>query len=131
MSEISAAIKQLCEEKSLDYKSVIAAVELALAAAYRKDYGERNQNIMVKFDPNTGASQIFDVKTVVENLPEEEEAEMLKNLYSPEKKESMREREDFRGDQAARAAAAEAVANAAGVDGVAGEEKKKFNPKTD
>ena len=52
MSEISTAIKQLCEEKNLDYKSVIAAIELALAAAYRKDYGERNQNIRVKFNPD-------------------------------------------------------------------------------
>ena len=89
MSDINNAIKQLCEEKSLDYKSVLAAIELALAAAYRKDYGERNQNIRVKFDPKSGKSEIFDVKTVVENLPAEEEAEMLKNLYNPNLKENI------------------------------------------
>jgi len=82
MSEISTAIKQLCEEKKLDYDSVILAVELALAAAYRKDYGEKNQNIQVKFNPETGESQIYDVKKVVEDLPEEEEKEMLNNLLS-------------------------------------------------
>ena len=49
MSDISNAIKQLCDEKNLDMQSVIGAIELALAAAYRKDYGERNQNIRVKF----------------------------------------------------------------------------------
>lgn len=116
MSEISSAIKQLCEEKNLDYKSVIAAVELALAAAYRKDYGERNQNIVVKFDPATGISQIFDVKKVVENLPEQEEAEMLQNLYNPNPKEF--HREDFRGEMPVK-------------EGTDEEEKKKFNPKTD
>lgn len=117
MSEISAAIKQLCEEKNLDYKSVIAAVELALAAAYRKDYGERNQNIRVKFDPTTGHSQIFDVKTVVDNLPEQEEAEMLKNLYSPVQREQSRE--DNRPELII-------------LEEESGEEgKKKFNPKTD
>jgi len=116
MSEISSAIKQLCEEKNLDYKSVIAAVELALAAAYRKDYGERNQNIVVKFDPATGISQIFDVKKVVENLPEQEEAEMLQNLYNPNPKEF--HKEDFRPDFPAK-------------EGTDEEEKKKFNPKTD
>lgn len=117
MSEISTAIKQLCEEKNLDYKSVIAAIELALAAAYRKDYGERNQNIRVKFDPMTGASEIFDVKTVVENLPEQEEAEMLQNLYNPNPKEIKREetRVGF-----------EPVEEEASEEG-----KKKFNPKTD
>ncbi len=116
MSEISSAIKQLCEEKNLDYKSVIAAVELALAAAYRKDYGERNQNIVVKFDPNLGTSQIFDVKKVVENLPAQEEAEMLQNLYNPNPKEF--HREDLRGEVAPK-------------EGIVEEEKKKFNPKTD
>ncbi|MFA5184692.1 MAG: transcription termination factor NusA [Patescibacteria group bacterium] len=116
MSEISTAIKQLCEEKNLDYKSVIAAVELALAAAYRKDYGERNQNIRVKFDPATGKSQIFDVKTVVENLPEEEEAEMLQNLYSPAPKEAPRE--EYRPEPPVS-------------EDLTEEGKKKFNPKTD
>jgi len=124
MSEISSAIKQLCEEKNLDYKAVISAVELALAAAYRKDYGERNQNIHVKFDPNTGTSEIFDLKTVVENLPEAEEAEMLQNLYNPNLKELSKEefRNDFRNDFRSDLRAEEAVAE----DG-----KKKFNPKTD
>lgn len=116
MSEISSAIKQLCEEKNLDYNSVISAVELALAAAYRKDYGERNQNIHVKFDPNTGLSQIFDIKTVVEDLPEQEEAEMLRNLYNPSPKEAARD--EYRPGNRIEEEAVE-------------EDKKKFNPKTD
>jgi N utilization substance protein A len=127
MSEISAAIKQLCEEKNLDYTAVIEAVELALAAAYRKDYGERNQNIKVKFDPESGKSKVFDVKTVVENLPEQEEAEMLANLYNPapiSPKEAYRDdfRNDFRNDFRAEQREEE---------NSEGEEKKKFNPKTD
>jgi N utilization substance protein A len=121
MSEISAAIKQLCEEKNLDYQAVIAAVEIALAAAYRKDYGERNQNIRVKFDPNSGKSEIFDVKTVVDNLPEQEEAEMLQNLYNPNPKDL--HKEEARGDN---------FRNEASVEEELTEEgKKKFNPKTD
>jgi len=91
MSDINNAVKQLCEEKGLEYESVVSAIEMALAAAYRKDYGERNQNIKVAFDPKTGKSDIFDMKTVVEDLPEEEEAEMLKNLYEPDPKEAKKE----------------------------------------
>jgi len=117
MSEISTAIKQLCEEKNLEYNSVIAAIELALAAAYRKDYGERNQNIRVKFDPTTGGSEIFDVKTVVENLPEQEEAEMLQNLYNPNPKDLKKE-DTHVGFYVAE-------------EEVLEEGKKKFNPKTD
>ncbi len=72
MSDISNAIKQICEEKGLSYEAVLETVESALAAAYRKDFGEKNQNIKVEFDPETGKSKVYDVKLVVEDLPEEE-----------------------------------------------------------
>lgn len=72
MSDITNAIKQICEEKGLSYEAVIATIESALAAAYRKDYGEKNQNIKVEYDPVTNSSRVFDVKTVVEDVPEEE-----------------------------------------------------------
>lgn len=75
MSEITSAIKQICEEKNLSYEAVIATIESALAAAYRKDYGEKNQNIKVEFNPDAGTSKVFDIKTVVEDLPEELEME--------------------------------------------------------
>ena len=114
MSELSAAIKQVCEEKNLDFNTVISTIELALAAAYRKDYGEKNQNIKVKFDPNTGTSEIFDVKTVVEDLPEQEEAEMLQHLYSHPEKGAKEEQFHFEPELDAN-----------------GQEIKKFNPKTD
>lgn len=111
MSEISSAIRQLCDEKSLDYQAVIEALELALAAAYRKDYGERNQNIKVNFNPEDGSSKVFDIKNVVKNLSEEEEAEMLQELYNPTPRERVREGREF---------VAEVVEE---------EEKEKFNPK--
>lgn len=125
MSDIKNAIKQLCEEKSLDYESVLSTIELALAAAYRKDYGERNQNIRVKFNPSTGKSEIFDVKTVVADLPAEEEAEMLENLYNPDSKE-LRKEEFSREDQFAEKKTEEGEKKEK--ESVE-EEKKKFNPK--
>jgi len=74
MSEITSAIKQICEEKNLSYDAVIETVESALAAAYRKDFGEKNQNIKVEFDSeDITKSKVFDVKIVVEDMPEEED----------------------------------------------------------
>lgn len=74
-SPIAQALKELAEEKGLSYEIVLQTVESALAAAYRKDFGEKNQNIQVTFDPETGGMEVFDVKTVVEDLtPEELEA---------------------------------------------------------
>lgn len=74
---IVQAIKQICEEKNIPYESVLMTIEAALAAAYRKDFGDKNQNIKVEFDAETGGSRVFDVKTVVENeLAEAYEKEM-------------------------------------------------------
>ncbi len=75
-SPIVQAIKQICEEKGLSYESVLVTVESALAAAYRKDFGTKNQNIKVEFDPETGSMRAFDLKTVVRDFSEEELEEM-------------------------------------------------------
>lgn len=75
---IAAAIKQICEEKNIPESSVIETIEAALAVAYRKDFGEKNQNIRVDFSVADGSSRVFDVKTVVEDaLFEKFEAERL------------------------------------------------------
>jgi N utilization substance protein A len=64
-SPIYQAIKQICNEKNIPVESVIETIEAALAAAYRKDFGQKNQNIKVEFNAETGESRVFDVKTVV------------------------------------------------------------------
>src|SRR3989338_2365159 len=64
-SPILTAIKQIAEEKGITVEAIIGAIEAALAAAYRKDFGEKNQNIHVRFDPATAGTKVFDVKTVV------------------------------------------------------------------
>jgi len=72
-SEISKAIQALCEEKGLASTVVMETLEAALAAAFRKDFGNKQQNIKVKFDPESGDLKVWDVKTVVEDI----EAEVL------------------------------------------------------
>src|SRR3989338_3231846 len=71
-SEVSKMIQMICEEKGLEYSIVMEAVESALAAAYRKDFGNRQQNIKLKFDPETGDMQAWDVKEVTQDFAEEE-----------------------------------------------------------
>lgn len=70
-SEITKAIHALCEEKNLSYEAVMETIETALAAAYRKDFGNKQQNIKVQFDPETGDMKAWDVKTVVEDIEED------------------------------------------------------------
>lgn len=97
-SPISSAMKQIADEKGIAYESVLETVESALAAAYRKDFGNKNQNIKVQFDPEhydgqTAGIRVFDVKTVVEDMELPEVSAEV-----PEEKEfshGRREREEF------------------------------------
>jgi len=72
-NNLSTAIKQICDEKNLPMEAVIGAIEAALAAAYRKEFGTKNQNIKAVFNADNGQTAIFDVKTVVEDVDLEEE----------------------------------------------------------
>lgn len=118
MSELSNAIKQICEEKGLSFDSVVSTIESALAAAYRKDFGQKNQNILIEFDPETASSKIFDVKTVVEDMPEEEIAEEIENEEPVKKPESKRKKK-------------EETAPASEPQEEPEEEARRFNPKTE
>lgn len=66
-SEITKAIQFICEDKGLAPEAVLETIEVALAAAYRKDFGNKLQNIKVKFDPETGDMKVWDEKVVVED----------------------------------------------------------------
>lgn len=121
MSDITNAIKQICEEKGLSYEAVITTIESALAAAYRKDYGEKNQNIKVEYNPETNESRVFDVKTVVEDVPEEELAEIEEMEAAAEEKPKGKKEENKE--------VAPASTDEAPVEGE--EEKRRFNPKTE
>lgn len=73
-------MRQIVEEKGLSYESVLTAIESALAAAYRKDFGHRLQNIEAKFSPEDGSVKLWDVKTVVEDREMTEEEKRGLNI---------------------------------------------------
>jgi N utilization substance protein A len=66
-NEFLIAITQLAAEKNLPKEVVFEAVETALASAYKKD-DLATANVVVKIDPNTGATQVFKRQTVVEEI---------------------------------------------------------------
>ncbi|MCX7778913.1 MAG: transcription termination factor NusA, partial [Patescibacteria group bacterium] len=70
LGNLMPVIEEICREKDLPQEKVIEAIESALATAYRRDFGQKNQNIKVEFDLKTGTIKVFDVKTVVAD-PEE------------------------------------------------------------
>src|SRR5437870_1680571 len=61
-----SALEQLEEERKIPKEKILDAIEQAMAAAYKKDYGKKGQIIRAKFDLNTGKTDFFQVKIVVD-----------------------------------------------------------------
>ena len=66
LKSLAAAVKVIAEEKNLPEDAVQEIVEQALAAAYRRDYGDREQEVRVSINMNTGAIDAYISKDVVE-----------------------------------------------------------------
>ncbi|NIP33030.1 transcription termination/antitermination protein NusA [Candidatus Saccharibacteria bacterium] len=131
-------MKQICEEKGISYESVLETIEAALGAAYRKDFGNKLQNIKVNFDPDTAGIRVFDVKEVVEDIDLEEldnKAEEEAEAKEEEKGEKKEEKSAEGGSQSKADAPREHASG--GKEGKKeekdeepDEEAVKFNPKT-
>jgi len=66
VKQLAMALKTIAEEKNLPEDTVQEVVEQALAAAYRRDYGDREQEVRVHMNLNTGEVDAFVSKEVVE-----------------------------------------------------------------
>ncbi len=67
-----AALTQIAEEKNLPLETIIETVEAALAAAYRKDYGDKDQEVRVELDPVTSQTRVFVTKEIMKTVGEVE-----------------------------------------------------------
>ncbi|MFA6552903.1 MAG: transcription termination factor NusA [Patescibacteria group bacterium] len=124
-NDIIQAVKQICEEKNISMESVVETIEAALAVAYRKDFGEKNQNIKVEFELAKAKSRVFDVKTVTTD-EKFELTEKLKEEKKAQEEAAAAEGKPLEPDMSGRDTAGQ---NEAGEN----EEDKfeRFNPKTE
>lgn len=68
ITKLTAAINQICDEKNLSKEVVLKTIEAALAAAYKKDYGKRDQKVEVAFDEETGQAAVKIIQEVKEKV---------------------------------------------------------------
>src|SRR5271157_3798265 len=66
IKELTKALKQVAEEKGLQPEKVIEVIESSVAAAYKKEYGERGEIVKCELDQKTGELKFWKVKTVVD-----------------------------------------------------------------
>lgn len=70
--QLATAIQAIAEEKNLPEETVKDVVEQALAAAYRRDYGEREQEVRVSMNLHSGEVDAYISKEVVDEVENED-----------------------------------------------------------
>jgi N utilization substance protein A len=93
---INSVLEQLEQERGIPKDKMLEAIELALAMAYKKEYGKKGQIVRAIFDKNTGKAEFYQVKIVVDEtkviMEDEEDEQDLKTIseenirvrYNPE-----------------------------------------------
>ena len=67
LKTMRSALEQLEEEKKIPREKIIEAIEQALAAAYKKDYGKKGQIVRATIDIDSGKVEFFQIKIVVDD----------------------------------------------------------------
>lgn len=85
-TQFFAAINQLCDEKNIPRDRVVDTIKSAIRAAYRKDYGNKEQEIDVNLDEKSGVTTVFLVKEVVKKVENEDKQISQKDALKYNKK---------------------------------------------
>ncbi len=67
LKTMKSAFEQLEQERKIPKEKIIDAIEQALAAAYKKDYGKKGQIVRAHFDIENGKTEFYQVKIVVDD----------------------------------------------------------------
>jgi N utilization substance protein A len=81
---IHSVLQQLEEERGIPKAKMLEAIELALATAYKKEYGKKGQIVRAVFDNDSGKVEFYQVKIVVDEtkviMDDEEDEQDIKNM---------------------------------------------------
>jgi len=68
VKQLILAVHTIAEEKNLPEETVLAVIEQAIAAAWRRDNGERDQEVRCELNINDGTANVFVAREVVEEV---------------------------------------------------------------
>lgn len=68
VKQLILAVHTIAEEKNLPEETVLAVIEQAIAAAWRRDNGERDQEVRSELNINKGTAKVFVAREVVEEV---------------------------------------------------------------
>jgi len=101
IKSFDSAIAQIAEEKGISPAKVMETIEMAIAAAYKKDYGKKGQIIKASFNPKTGEIKFWQVKIVVDEdmIYSEKELEKMKETAFPAEQSGKYSPDRFKEDE--------------------------------
>ncbi len=67
LKQMSAMISAIAEEKGLPEETVLEVIETAIAAAWRKESGERDMNVRAVLNTKTGEADVYIAREVIED----------------------------------------------------------------
>lgn len=68
IKQLTLAVRTIAEEKNLPEETILSVIEQAIAAAWRRDNGEREQDVRAELNVNDGTAQVFVAREVVETV---------------------------------------------------------------
>jgi transcription termination/antitermination protein NusA len=71
VKQLTLAVRTIAEEKNLPEETVMSVIEQAIAAAWRRDNGERDQEVRAELNTVDGTANVFVVREVVEEVGSE------------------------------------------------------------
>ncbi len=71
LKQLTLAVRTIAEEKNLPEDTVVEVIEQAIAAAWRRDHGEREQLVIAKLNTNNGEATVSVGREVVEEVENE------------------------------------------------------------
>ena len=77
IKQLTLAVKTIAEEKNLPEDTVLEVIEQAIAAAWRRDNGEREQNVRSSLNINKGTATVYVIREIVEEVEEENSDEVI------------------------------------------------------
>lgn len=96
LKSFTQAIQQIADEKGISKEKILETIELALAAAYKRDYGKRGQIVRARLNPDTGKVEVRQIKIAVDESMIKSEEEVLVEEAEREVKLAKGEREEKR-----------------------------------
>lgn len=67
LKTMNVVVEQLADERGIPRERMFEAIEIALGAAYKREFGKKEQTVRAHFNRETGDVDFYQIKTVVDD----------------------------------------------------------------